>query len=223
MAKKKTTIIDQESIVSFYTDYCLSNGKKPISVYDFAKKNEFEEQEFYKFFSSFEQLENHYFSIMFNITLEVVMANKEYSDYDASQKLSSFYFTFFEMATANRSFVKYLLENEKMPLKNVAKLKELRSVFLSYIKTILEAPMKSEVRRIENIQNRIIHEGAWLQFMSIMAYWLKDISPGFEKTDVFIEKSVKASFDLVYNVPIDSIVDFGKFIWKEGTASFSTK
>jgi hypothetical protein len=223
MAKKKATTLDQDSIVSMYTDYCLSHGKKPSSVYDFAKKNEFEEQEFYKFFSSFEQIENHYFSIMFNVTIDIVTANKDYNNYEASQKLSSFYFTFFEMATANRSFVKYLLEGEKIPLKNVSKLKELRSDFLSYIKTILEAPMKSDSRRIENVQNRIIHEGAWLQFMSIMAYWLRDVSPSFEKTDVFIEKSVKASFDIVYNVPIESIVDFGKFLWKEGTASFSSK
>ena len=41
---------------------------------------------------------------------------------------------------------------------------------------------------------------------------IKNISYLNEKTE---GKSVKAAFDMVYNVPIDSIVDFGKFIWKE--------
>jgi len=30
-----------------------------------------------------------------------------------------------------------------------------------------------------------------------------------------IEKSVRTVFDLFDNTPIDSIVDFGKFLWKE--------
>jgi hypothetical protein len=44
---------------------------------------------------------------------------------------------------------------------------------------------------------------------------MKDQSPGFEKTDIYIEKNVKASFDVVYSVPFDSLFDFGKFLWKE--------
>jgi ubiquinone biosynthesis protein COQ9 len=44
---------------------------------------------------------------------------------------------------------------------------------------------------------------------------MNDESSNFEKTDVFIEKSVKASFDLAYNIPTQSIIDFGKFLWKE--------
>jgi hypothetical protein len=44
---------------------------------------------------------------------------------------------------------------------------------------------------------------------------LEDESPAFEKTDIYIEKSVKATFELMNIAPIDSIIDFGKFIFKE--------
>ena len=37
----------------------------------------------------------------------------------------------------------------------------------------------------------------------------------FEKTDVFIEKSVNTSFDVLDVAPIKSLIDFGKFIFKE--------
>lgn len=218
MAKKKA-MITEEKIIELYTDYCLVHNKMPNSVYQFSKENQFEESEFYTFFTSFEQIERYYFSKMFNYSIEVMHQNASYQNYDSMQQLSTFYFTFFEMATANRSFVKYLLENGKMPLKNLSKLKQLRTLFISFVKDILENPIKMENQKGIDFQNRLVNEAAWIQFLTIFSFWLNDTSKQFEKTDIFIEKSVKASFDLVYNVPIESIIDFGKFIWKEKVAS----
>ena len=223
MAKKKTVEISKDTIVSHYTDYVLTHGKKPHSVYDFTKSISLEEAHFYKYFASFEALEEQFFSDMLHYTLELLATTSEYEQYEAVQKLSCFYFTFFEIATANRSFVMYLLNQERMPLKNLLKLKILRKDFLSYFKTVLDTPFKVDNQRITDIQNRVVHEGAWLQFLSILNYWTEDNSPSFEKTDVLIEKSIKASFDMVYNVPIESILDFGKFIWKEKFGNFNSR
>ena len=43
--KKKTTA---ETISDSYMDFVLTNGKMPNSVYEFAKSNGFEENEFYQ-------------------------------------------------------------------------------------------------------------------------------------------------------------------------------
>ena len=126
-----------------------------------------------------------------------------------------FYFTFFEMATANRSFVIHLLKEDKNPMKNLGKLSKLREVYLEYALTILEKPIKIEQETVVKIQDKVLQEASWLQFLSIFNFWMNDESPNFEKTDVFIEKSVKASFDLAYNIPTQSVIDFGKFLWKE--------
>ena len=48
-----------------------------------------------------------------------------------------------------------------------------------------------------------------------MKFWLDDSSASFEKTDIYIEKSVKATFELLNIAPVDSLIDFGKFIFKE--------
>jgi hypothetical protein len=48
-----------------------------------------------------------------------------------------------------------------------------------------------------------------------LKFWLDDDSAAFEKTDIYIEKSVKASFELLNVAPLDSLIDFGKFIFKE--------
>jgi hypothetical protein len=58
-------------------------------------------------------------------------------------------------------------------------------------------------------------EGAWVEFLFLMKFWLDDTSKGFEKTDIMVEKAVKATFDVLDTTPIDSLIDFGKFVWKE--------
>jgi len=215
MAAKKTVQLSKSDIIDRYSDYCLMNGHKPASVYKFAKENGFEEAEFYQYFTSFESLEHYYFVEMFNYSLHALEISPVYSEYGGVEKLSAFYFTFFEMATANRSFVIYTMEEGGSRLRNLHKLKALRKEFIQYAEAVLEKPVKVESPRGDKLQGEALREGAWLQFLSIFKFWLQDTSPGFEKTDVFIEKSVKASTDLVYNSPLKSLFDLGKFVWKE--------
>ncbi|WP_396148125.1 TetR family transcriptional regulator C-terminal domain-containing protein [Flavobacterium sp.] len=214
-APKKKKVITEDVIVSAYTDFCLTNAKKPNSVYEFAKLNNMDETDFYHYFTSFEVLERQYFVTMFAYTLELLEKNEAYQSYESADKLSAFYFTFFEMTTANRSFIIHLLKEDKNPMKNLGKLTKLREVYLDYALTILEKPINIDQETVVKIQDKVLQEASWLQFLSIFNFWMNDESSNFEKTDVFIEKSVKASFDLAYNIPTQSIIDFGKFLWKE--------
>ncbi|MBS1533654.1 MAG: TetR/AcrR family transcriptional regulator [Bacteroidetes bacterium] len=215
MAAKKKPTVTAEQIVSLYTDFVLKHGKKPSSVYSFMSEAGFSEADFYLHYASFEAIEAAYFSELFAHSFNLIQKSDDFAQYDAAQKLSSFYFTFIEMATANRSMVLYLLQSSKNPLSNLEKLKPLRRDFLNMLKQILQAPMQTQSARFNEIQAKLVHEGAWIQLMSILKFWMDDTSAGFEKTDVFIEKSVQAAFDLVYNSPMQSVVDLGKFLWKE--------
>lgn len=214
MAVKKSKPADKDAIITLYADYCLMHGTRPASVYKFAKDNGFEEAEFYRFFASFDVLEHSYFTEMFNHTLVALHQTPAYHDYDGVQKLSAFYFTFFEIATANRSFIVYLLDGQN-GLKGLLKLKEFRKEFLKFAENVLDKPFEITNKRADKLQGNALQEGAWLQFLSVLKFWMKDTSAGFEKTDIFIEKSVKASADLVYNSPLQSLFDLGKFVWKE--------
>ncbi len=212
---KEPTVPTRAEIIEQYADYCLTHGSKPATVYKFAKDNGYNEGEFYKHFPSFEVLEHSYFVEMFNHAVELQEQSPAYAAYTGVEKLSAIYFTFFEIATANRSFVVYSLGEGSNALKNLMKLRELRKVFTEYAAAVLENPVDLKHPRAEKIQKDALKEGAWVQFLSIFKFWMGDTSASFEKTDVFIEKSVKASNDLVYNSPINSLVDLGKFLWKE--------
>jgi hypothetical protein len=143
---------------------------------------------------------------------------KEYDTAENKDKMLIFFYTFFEMLTANRSYVLFALEETKDLKKNLAQLKELRTHVKKYASFLIEERNQSRQFSILKHPVKIFSEGAWLQTLVILKYWMNDTSPSFEKTDLVIEKSVRVIFDVFETSPLESIVDFGKFIYKERRA-----
>lgn len=213
MAKKKN--INKHDLISLYMEYALEHNEQPKSVFAFAKSNNFEEAIFYRHFGSFQALEEGIFKAFFDNTHVVLEQSEDYNSFDARNKLLTFYYTFFENLTANRSYVVYALEGDKNQLKKLKTLAALKKSFADYIDDLGIETFDLENDRLDKIQKRSIKESAWFQLLVTMKFWLDDTSPSFEKTDIFIEKSIKASFDLIDTTPIKSIIDLGKFLFKE--------
>lgn len=204
--------LTKEVILNQYINNIME-GKEPKNIFLFAKELGITESEFYRFYNSFEGIENHFFEVLFDKTLETVQKSSSYSAYPAREKLLSFYFTFFGNLTQNRSFVLYLLPHGK--LENLRKLKGLHHKFTAYISAIeIDKPdLKSQ--KLERLQDKTMKEGAWIQLVSILKFWIHDQSADFEKTDILIEKSVHAGFELINTKPLQSVLDLGKFLLKE--------
>jgi hypothetical protein len=216
MATKKTAI-SKDSIVSMYMNYRLDHSDKPKSVYQFSKDNGFEESLFYTFFGTLESVEKEVYKTFIQKTIELIQKDPAYQDYDMKSKMLSFYFTFFEMLTANRSYVLMSLKEHKNQLKNFAVLNTIRDDFKNYVLDIVTDDIRTQYERFQNIQDKAIQEASWLQFLLILKFWIEDESAAFEKTDIFIEKSVKAVYEVFDIAPLESIIDLGKFLFKEKT------
>ncbi|MFI0491232.1 TetR family transcriptional regulator C-terminal domain-containing protein [Flavobacterium sp.] len=214
MASKKSKPT-RDTIVSMYMNYRLENNEKPKSVYQFAKTNGFDETEFYSFFGNLESAEKEVFKIFLEKTVELIQKDTNYETYDMKSKMLSFYFTFFEILSANRSYVVLSLKEESNQLKNLMQLSSLRSNFKKYISEIISDEIRIKNEKFQDFQKKAIQETAWIQLLITMKFWLNDESPAFEKTDIYIEKSVSLSFELMNTAPLDSLIDFGKFIFKE--------
>ncbi|RED48236.1 TetR family transcriptional regulator C-terminal domain-containing protein [Seonamhaeicola aphaedonensis] len=213
MAKKKS--ISKNDIVTWYMDYVLEHDENPKTVFAFAKIKNFEEVHFYKHFTSFEAIEKGIFEVFFINSLKVLEKNEDYVIFDARNKLLSFYYTFFENLTANRSYVKHILDKYKNDLKGLQILSGLKSHFTSYVGQLEIQMLDIKQEQIEKLQDRALKESAWLQLLMTMKFWLNDTSPSFEKTDIFIEKSVNTTFDVLDIAPVKSVIDLGKFLFKE--------
>ncbi|MEO8933596.1 MAG: TetR family transcriptional regulator C-terminal domain-containing protein [Xanthomarina sp.] len=213
MAKKKT--LNNPDIMSLYMNYVLENNKKPSSVYMFCKENKLSESEFYTHFTSFEILDKAIFNAFFENSLQVLNKSEDYISFDSRNKLLSFYFTFFENLTANRSYVLFILEHDKSKLKSLRLLSKLRHSFTSYIDSLDIELLDIQQKQIQELQKKALKESAWMQLLITLKFWMDDSSPSFEKTDIFIEKSVNTSFDVLQITPLKSVLDLGKFLFKE--------
>ncbi len=199
-------------------NWVLEHGRLPENVYKFCKENKLSESEFYQHYASLEAVEKAIFVEFFNKTLELLHASESYQGYSAQEKLLSFYYTFFELLTANRSYVLQALPATPVDIGKLEKMSSLRKAFRGFAAEIFEGYTKTEIKRLEKVKAEAFQEAAWVQLLFTMRFWVKDESKGFEKTDIFIEKAIKASFDLAENPPLKSVLDLGKFLYKEAIA-----
>jgi hypothetical protein len=202
----------KEKIQTAYIDYVLTEGKKPNSVFSFAKKNKFPEEEFYKYFSSFDAIELQVWSSLFITTISEVKAQEIWKTYSVREKALSFFYTFFELLKSKRSFVTYSMGNFKKGLHTPNQLKESKEVFEDFSKELINEGLESgEINERKFISNKY-KDALWLQLAFLLNFWIKDNSAGFEKTDEAIEKGINVTFDLFQRSPIDNLLDYGKFL-----------
>jgi AcrR family transcriptional regulator len=211
-AEKKLSKID---IITFYMDHVLEHEHIPKSVYKFAKDNKFEEKDFYTYFGNFEALREDIWESFFDNAHSLMNQNEEVANYGSREKMLTFFFTFFEILTANRSYVLYVLEENEDQLRNLKQLKGLRRNIKSFAKQLIEDDNDEKSYSILKRNESIYSEAAWIQFLFLLKFWKDDKSADFEKTDVAIEKSVNTIFDVLDNTPLEKVFDFGKFLYKE--------
>jgi hypothetical protein len=222
MTAKKTTKaktkVSKDTIISAYMETVLMSEHRPKSIFKFCKENNFQELEFYSFFGSLEVLEKEIWTNLFLHTLRLSQEAKEYETSENKEKMLTFFYTFFEMLTANRSYVLFALEESKDIMKNMSQFKDLRTHIKKFASSLIEERNDTQQLKILKHPAKIFSEGVWLQTLVILKYWMNDSSPSFEKTDLLIEKSVRVIFDVFETSPIEGMVDFGKFMWKERMA-----
>jgi hypothetical protein len=211
-AQKK---IDDTKILEGYMNYVLEHHHEPKNVYLFCKEIKITEIDFYSFFSSLEALRSDFWVKIFESTIQTLNNDNTFESFSQREKILTMYFTMFENLSLNRSYVIYALKDSKKGLGALKELGKMRKLLKEFVTEVLDTQMNASDKRIQSIVRPALGEGAWIQFLTILKFWIEDESKGFEKTDVMIEKSLKASFDFIDTTPLESIFDLGKFIWNE--------
>ena len=212
-AKAKSTVSDKK-IKEAYRESLLIEGKKPSSVYKFCLDKGMKEEDFYNHFSSFEALEKSIWKDFITSTTDKLNGDNSYSSFSSREKILTFYFTLVELLKKDRSFVLHQLNEWKNHAMMPDFLKGFKGAFDEWIKVVLdEGKQTGEVAKRPYLDERY-HSLFWLHLMFILQFWSKDGSPGFEKTDMAIEKSVNLAYDLIGKGVLDNALDFGKFLYQ---------
>lgn len=213
--KEEKTLLDEDKIIGFYMNDVLENNHNTKNVYVFCKNNHIEEADFYSFYGTLDAVKESVWVKFFENAVTTIEKDENYFSYTDKNKLLTLYFTMFEILTLNRSYVVFSLEENKEGMKNLKQLKQLRNRFKDFALDIMQTSTSENDNKVSKITQPIFSEGAWIQFLFILKFWLDDRSKGFEKTDIIIEKSVNTVVDLLDTKPLESLFDLGKFLWKE--------
>ena len=205
-----------EELQNAYVDYVLTHGAKPTSVYIFAKNNNLSEEEFYNFFGSFEGIEESVWTDLTSKALIAVQSQEIWEQYTSREKTLAFFYGFIELLKSKRSFALYTLKNSIGTIGTPAVLKGSKNLFETFASSIIQQGLETRELADRRFLSNRYKDALWVQFAFIINFWSKDNSAGFEKTDEAIEKGINVTFDLFEKSPLDSLIDYGKFMVNNG-------
>ena len=211
----KTKNFSKIDILTLYMDLVIENQVRPIDVKDFCINVNLKESNFYEHFKSLKKVEKTIFKELFKNSLEVLNESEEFLSFDKKNKLLSLYFTFFENLNLNRAYVLIALKGCKNQLKSYKILSGLKKSFIEFVNSLELSESILPIDNLQKIQQKFISESTWVQLLLTLKFWLDDTSKSFEKTDIFIEKSINTSFEILENKFLKNAFDLGKFVYKE--------
>ncbi|RYZ90926.1 MAG: TetR/AcrR family transcriptional regulator [Proteobacteria bacterium] len=221
-AKEKTRkqpIWTADRIITSYMDLMPGHESELTSTAKFCKKAGIPENVFFEHFGSVESIREIIWVKFFENAMHVMNSQPGFESYSQRNKVLALHFTLFEIFTLNRGYILYVLKENGQILKNLPQLRQFSGHFLNYLKSISETENIEWKQKMKKYSDPILNEGAWLQFLFILKFWLDDQSKGFEKTDILIEKSVNTALDFIDTKPLENLLDLGKFLWKERSAT----
>jgi AcrR family transcriptional regulator len=205
--------MEKQEIREAYIKFWLENGKRPVSIYTFSQQLGIPEPGFYEHYASFDAVERDIWRSFFDQTVEKLKTDDTYRGYGAREKLLAFYFLWVQQLKGNRSYILLQREQFLAPGLHLDKLESFRVAFFDFIRELIkEGYQTGEVKERKYVSDQYVH-GFWVQALFVLRYWMKDDSEGFELTDAAIEKAVNLSFQLISSSTLDSILDFGKFMF----------
>ncbi|MEO0469964.1 MAG: TetR family transcriptional regulator C-terminal domain-containing protein [Bacteroidota bacterium] len=206
--------MDPQTISAAYTTFVLEHGKRPISVFAFMKALDAPETDFYAHFSSFSGLEQNIFKGFLEEAVTSLVKSPEYKTYGTPEKLAGLLFTWIQVMTPQRSFVKFLSENATYPFLSLEAeyLQSTREPFQAYVRKVIKGGVESGEVADRIFITKYYKNAFWGQARFVLNYWLNDDSNGFERTDAAIEKSLRFFYDIIQPNALDSGFDLFRFL-----------
>ena len=186
-------------------------GHAPVSVHRFCKDLGVEEKDFYMAFPNLHAVEKHFWRSWMETIIAAVSSGKEWTSFSAKERYLAFLFAFTGQALEQRSLLEQRFGKLTL-LCNPSSLDGLKSSFKDFAGDLIQYGMeKGEIAHRGALGN-LYPEVLYIHWRSVLEYFLKDESQGFERTDAFIEKTVEFAFDLFRTQAIDSAADLVRFL-----------
>ena len=200
----------RSKLIAAWSKMASKTGAPPTSIPRFCSRLDIEERDFYRLFPSMQALERAFWREQIERVIRSVKNGEEYGSFDARQRFLSVVFAFLEDSLSYRSLL--LMRFQDSPACRVRELARFDETIREFVSEILEQGRETGEVAERGKLTRIYPEGFVLLFHRIIHFHLRDESEGYERTDAFVEKSVKLAFDVISTQAIDSAIDLARFL-----------
>jgi hypothetical protein len=186
-------------------------GHPPVSVHRFCEEIGISEKDFYMAFPNLEAVEKHFWKNWMEGIASGVSSGKEWGSFSAKERYLAFLFAFTGEALEQRSLLEQRFGKLTL-LCSPTSLDGLKNSFKDFAAEIIRHGMDNGDIANRGPLGNLYPEVLYVHWRSVLEYFLKDESQGFERTDAFIEKTVEFAFDLLRTQAIDSAADLARFL-----------
>ncbi len=201
----------RQQILHAYETHLRREGQPPASVFRFAEAQGFTERDFFAEFPSLEAVESAWWVARLDQVITSVESGAEWESFSARHRMLAFLFAFAEASLDFRSLLLLRL-HARNPLTNPPELTGFERHFLAFAHRLLEHGRASGEIVSRGPLGKLYPQAAYRLFRSVIDFHLRDDSPGYERTDAFIEKSTTVLFDLIGKQVLDSGFDLLRFL-----------
>jgi hypothetical protein len=208
----------RDRLIQAYIDHVLEEGNPPASVFKFCRSLGVAETDFYRTFSSFPALEGQIWASWVEETQAAITASPEWQGFNARQRVLTFFFAFFERAVKHRSFLLARFPCPKQRLSGRStSLNALKKRFEKFAESALQHGADSAEIPSRGPLNRAYAPVLTEVFLGAIDFHVQDDSPGFERTDAYLEKATLLLFELMSHSVLESAIDLIRFTLQNGT------
>ena len=193
----------ETKIIEVYRNLLIS-GETEINSYTLSQKAEISEKEFFECFSSADDVGRRIWTNLGDAIIEALSGSELYNSYPPRQKILSYYFTFFEVALNERTFIERTFTNSKLT-------RAYKDKFKLFIGDIVQEGIASEDIKERLSLSNYYPEVLWDLHLKLVRFWLNDSSDKFVETEKAVEMYSRIPLELMGPNLLDSMFETVKF------------
>ncbi len=200
----------RQKILVAYEEAVLTSGTVPASVFAFCKERGIRERDFFDRFSSFPQVERALWESWVSEAIGTVDGDAEASGYSARERYLAFLFTFVEVMKDHRSWILSRFPGlpKALGCEGFAGMRDAFGAFANGLDVRLPVEEVSGRFAPSDWRAKILYP----HFLGVIDFFRNDVSEGFSRTDAFIEKSVRAAFEVLDGGVVEAGLDLFRFL-----------
>lgn len=193
----------ENQIIEAYKEM-LIGGEGEINSFTISRKIGATEKDFFQYFTSADDVARKIWSNIGDQVMEVLNGSELHNSYPPRQKVLSYFFTFFDVALNERTFIDRTIGNNDY-------LKSYRESFKNYIGDIVQEGIATEDMKERLSLSNYYPKVLWELHVKLVRVWLNDSSDNFVETEKAIEIYSKVPLELMGPNLLDSLFETVKY------------